>query len=77
MCNLLKRDRNLQIAVAQELGMAIVTIYQWAKYYPERLAKNPAALKVIVKHMKKDKKKEAKAKLPVQPEFTSINTLTI
>jgi len=56
MCNLVQRDRDLQIAVAQEIGMAIVTIYQWAKYYPERLAKNPAALRVIVKYMGKNKK---------------------
>jgi hypothetical protein len=55
MCTLLQHDRNLQIAVAQEIGMAIITIYQWAKYYPERLARNPAALKVIVKYMKKTK----------------------
>jgi hypothetical protein len=40
--------------------MAIVTIYQWAKYYPERLAKNPAALKVIIKYMQENKKAVAK-----------------
>lgn len=56
MCSLVQRDRDLQIAVAQEIDMAIVTIYQWAKYYPERLAKNPAALKVIIKYMEENKK---------------------
>lgn len=56
MCSLVQRDRDLQIAIAQEIGMAIVTIYQWAKYYPERLAKNPAALKVITQYMQKNKK---------------------
>jgi len=56
MCTLVQRDRNLQIAVAQEIGLAVVTIYQWAKYYPERLAKNPAALKVITQYMRKNKK---------------------
>jgi len=35
--------------------MAIITIYQWAKYYPERLSRNPAALKVIQKYMKENK----------------------
>lgn len=57
MCTLVQRDRDLQIAIAQEIGMAIVTIYQWAKYYPGRLAKNPAALKVIIQYMKKNRKK--------------------
>ena len=55
MRSLAQQDRDLQIAIAQEIGMAIVTIYQWAKYYPERLAKNPAALKVILKYMKENK----------------------
>ena len=48
-------DRDLQIAIAQEIDMAVVTICQWAKYYPERLAKNPAALKVILKYMEENK----------------------
>ncbi len=52
MRKLVQKDRNLQIAIAQEIAMAVVTIYQWAKYYPERLARNPAALKVILKHIK-------------------------
>jgi len=56
MRSLAQQDRDLQIAIAQELGMAVVTIYQWAKYYPERLAKNPAALKVILKYMKESKR---------------------
>ncbi len=50
---LTQRDHDLQIAIAQEIGLAVITIYQWVKYYPERLAKNPAALKVILKYIKK------------------------
>ncbi len=56
MRSLAQRDRDLQIAIAQEIGIAIVTIYQWAKYYPERLAKNRAALRVILQYMKENKK---------------------
>jgi len=55
MRNLAQVDRDLQIAIAQEIDMAIITIYQWAKYYPERLSRNPAALKVIQKYMKENK----------------------
>lgn len=54
MRKLVQKDRNLRIAIAQEIAMAVITIYQWAKYYPERLAKNPAALKVIIKHMEEN-----------------------
>lgn len=56
MRKLAQQDRNLQIAIAQEIGMAVITIYQWAKYYPERLAKNRAALKIILQYMKENKK---------------------
>jgi len=55
-------DRDLQIAIAQEIAMAVITIYQWAKYYPERLAKNPAALKVIINYMKENKSLKRKNK---------------
>jgi len=70
MCTLVQRDRDLQIAVAQEIGMAIVTIYQWAKYYPERLAKNPAALKVIIKYMAENKKAVKKQLEKINPQPT-------
>jgi len=52
---LVQKNRDLQIEIAQEIGMAVVTIYQWAKYYPERLSKNRAALKVITAFMEKNK----------------------
>jgi len=67
MCTLVQRDRDLQIAVAQEIGLAVVTIYQWAKYFPERLAKNPAALKVIAQYMRKNKKTTALHLSPKKP----------
>lgn len=70
MRTLLQRDRNLQIAVAQEIDMAIVTIYQWAKYYPERLARNPAALKVIAQYMRKNRKITAMHLSPEKPRKT-------
>ena len=57
MLSLVQKDRNLQIAIAQEIAMAVVTIYQWAKYYPERLARNPAAVKVILNYIKENKLK--------------------
>ena len=58
---LAQTDRDLQIAIAQEIGIAVITIYQWAKYYPERLSKNRAALKVILHYMKKAHKKNKSA----------------
>jgi hypothetical protein len=57
MRKLVQEDRDLQIAIAQEIAMAVVTIYQWSKYYPERLARNPAALKVIINYIKANKLK--------------------
>jgi hypothetical protein len=60
MRSLAQTDRDLQIAIAQEIGMAVITIYQWAKYYPERLSRNRAALKVIIHFMKKHKIKPKK-----------------
>jgi hypothetical protein len=62
MRTLAQTDRDLQIAITQEIGMAVITIYQWAKYYPERLARNRAALKVIIQFMEENKIKARKNK---------------
>lgn len=50
---LVKHDRDLQIAIAQEINVAVITVYHWAAYHPERLAKNKAALRVANRYMKK------------------------
>ena len=42
--DLIRHDRDLQIAIAQEINIAVNTVYHWAAYHPERLAKNRAAL---------------------------------
>ena len=50
---LVKHDRDLQIAIAQEINVAVITVYHWAAYHPERLAKNKAALRIANRYMKK------------------------
>jgi len=50
---LIKKDRDLQIAIAQEINVAVITVYHWAAYHPERLARNRAALRVANKYMRK------------------------
>lgn len=54
LCEFVKKERDLQIAIAQEINVAVVTVYHWAAYHPERLFKNKAALKVVRKYMKKN-----------------------
>jgi hypothetical protein len=51
--DLIRHDRDLQIAIAQEINIAVNTVYHWAAYHPERLAKNRAALRVANRYMKK------------------------
>jgi len=51
--DLIRKDRDLQIAIAQEINVAVITVYHWAAYHPERLARNKAALRVANKYMKK------------------------
>jgi hypothetical protein len=50
---LIKKDRDLQIAIAQEINVAVITVYHWAAYHPERLARNKAALRVANKYIRK------------------------
>ena len=54
LCEFVKKERDLQIAIAQEINVAVITVYHWAAYHPERLFKNKAALKVARKYMKKN-----------------------
>ena len=53
--DLIRKDRDLQIAIAQEINVAVITVYHWAAYHPERLARNKAALRVANKYFKKMK----------------------
>lgn len=51
--DLVRHDRDLQIAIAQEVNVAVNTVYHWAVYHPERLARNRAALRVANRYMKR------------------------
>jgi hypothetical protein len=51
--DLIRKDRDLQIAIAQEINVAVITVYHWAAYHPERLARNKAALRIAKKYLKK------------------------
>lgn len=53
MCEFVKKERDVQIAIAQEINMAVITVYHWAAYHPERLFKNKAAVRVARKFMKR------------------------
>ena len=58
----IKKDRDLQIAIALEINVAVITVYHWAAYHPERLARNKAAMRITKKYMTKIKKEEARIK---------------
>lgn len=54
LCEFVKKERDLQIAIAQEINVAVITVYHWAAYHPERLFKNRAALKIARKYIRKN-----------------------
>jgi hypothetical protein len=59
---LVKTDRDLQIAIAQEINVAVITVYHWAAYHPERLARNKAAIRIAKRYLKRLQKNTAKTK---------------
>ena len=59
---LVKTDRDLQIVIAQEINVAIITVYHWAAYHPERLARNKAAIRIAKRYLKRLQKNTAKTK---------------
>jgi hypothetical protein len=50
---LVRKDRDVQMAIAKEINVAVVTVYHWATYHPERLARNKAALRIAKRFLKK------------------------
>lgn len=50
--DLVRTSRAIQQEIADEVDVDIQTVYQWSLYYPERIYKKAAAMRVIRKHLK-------------------------